>query len=130
MAELLNVDLVAADRQVWSGEATMVIARTTDGDIGILPGHAPVLGVLEGSAVQIRTGDERTVVAAVHGGFLSVADNRVAILAELAELAEEIDVEQERQTLARARHEDESEEDFQAAELRASVRIRAHGLVS
>ena len=130
MAELLNVDLVAADRQVWSGEATMVIARTTDGDIGILPGHAPVLGVLKGSAVQIRTGDGGTVVAAVHGGFLSVADNRVAILAELAELAEEIDVEQERQTLARARHEDESEEDFQAAELRASVRIRAHGLVS
>ncbi|HEX6920943.1 MAG TPA: F0F1 ATP synthase subunit epsilon [Actinomycetes bacterium] len=130
MAELLNVDLVAADRQVWSGEATMVIARTTDGDIGILPGHAPVLGVLEGGAVQIRTGDERAVVAAVHGGFLSVAENRVAILAELAELAEEIDVEQERQTLARARHEDESEEDFQAAALRASVRIRAHGLVS
>ena len=130
MAELLNVDLVAADRQVWSGEATMVIARTTDGDIGILPGHAPVLGVLEGGAVQIRTGDERAVVAAVHGGFLSVAENRVAILAELAELAEEIDVEQERQTLARARHEDESEDDFQAAALRASVRIRAHGLVS
>lgn len=130
MAELLNVDLVAADRQVWSGEAKMVIARTADGDIGILPGHSPVLGVLAGGAVQIRKDDDELVVAAVHGGFLSVADNRVAILAELAELAHEIDVDKERQTLERARQEDESDEDFQAAALRASVRLRAHGLAS
>lgn len=130
MAEPLTVELVAADRTVWSGEATMVIARTTDGDIGILPGHAPVLGVLKGGAVQIRQESGETVVAAVHGGFLSVADNQVGILAELVELADEIDVDAARRDLERARHDDESDEDHQAASLRASVRLRAHGLAS
>src|SRR6478609_399675 len=87
----LQVELVAADRRVWSGEATMVVAKTTDGDVGILGGHEPMLALLAGGAVTIKT-DEGDVYAAVHGGFFSVADNRVSILAESAELASEIDV--------------------------------------
>jgi F-type H+-transporting ATPase subunit epsilon len=128
LAEPLNVELVAADRKVWSGEAKMVIAKTADGDIGILSGHAPVLGVLLNGTVQIRQEDGELVVAAVHGGFLSVADNHVAILAELCELASEIDVERAQQALDRARQMLDSDEDALEAAQRNEARIRAHGL--
>lgn len=80
----LTVELVAADRKVWSGEATRVIARTTDGDLGILPGHAPLLGVMVAGEVRISGGEE--VVAQVDGGFLSVDHDRVTIVAESAEV--------------------------------------------
>jgi F-type H+-transporting ATPase subunit epsilon len=86
----LTVELVAADRTVWSGEATRVIARTVEGDIGILRGHAPLLSLLAASAVEIE-GDDGTVVAALDGGFVSVADDRVSILSGRVLLAEEID---------------------------------------
>ena len=130
MADPLNVELVAADRTVWSGEAVMVIARTSDGEMGVLSGHAPVLGVLVEGAVQIRQTDEQVVIAAVHGGFLSIADNVVAILAEQVELAEDIDVERARQALERASGQTEDDEDGPAARLRAEARIRAHDLAS
>jgi F-type H+-transporting ATPase subunit epsilon len=97
----LKVQLVAADRPIWSGEASIVVARTAEGDIGILPGHEPVLAVLADSAmVTIRTSDGATV-AAVHGGFLSVAKDNVSILAEAAELAQEIDAERAKLALER-----------------------------
>lgn len=86
----LQVELVAADRTVWSGEASMVIARTPEGDIGILRGHAPLLSLLTESAVEID-GVDGKVVAAVDGGFVSVADDRVSVLAGRVLLAEEID---------------------------------------
>ena len=57
MAAELHVELVAADRRVWSGEATLVVARTTSGDIGVMPGHQPLLGVLESGPVTIRTSE-------------------------------------------------------------------------
>lgn len=125
MADLLDVELVAADRRVWSGEAAMVVARTTDGDIGILPGHAPILGILFNGAVQIRQDGGQRVVAAVHGGFLSVADNKVAILAELAELADEIDVDRAQRALDANQGDDEA---AAAAAQRAEARLRAHSL--
>ena len=88
----LRVALVVPDRELWSGEASTVIAKTTEGDIGVLTGHSPLFGVLaEGSLVEIFT-EESTVKAAVSGGFLSVADNRVSILAAQAQLGEEVDV--------------------------------------
>ena len=129
MADPLSVELVAADRTVWSGEATMVIARTAEGEIGVLPNHAPVLGVLAEGAVQIRQTDDRLVVAAVHGGFLSIADNAVAILAEQVELAEDIDVERARQALERATGATD-DESAPAARQRAEARIRAAELAS
>ncbi len=95
--ELLQVELVAAEGKVWSGEASFVLARTTDGEIGILPQHAPVLSVLVESTVLIRGEGDETKVAAVDGGFLSVADNRVSILAEQALLADDIDAGEARQ---------------------------------
>lgn len=125
MADPVHVELVAADREVWSGEATIVLARTTVGELGILPGHAPLLGVLTDGVVQIRTPDDHTLVAAVHGGFLSVANNRVSILAEFAELSHEIDLERTRTELERARAAGADDEDAQAEVRAAETRIRA-----
>ena len=92
----LHVALVVPDRELWSGEARTVIAKTTEGDIGVLTGHSPVFGILaEGSLVEILT-DETSVKAAVSGGFLSVADDQVSILAAQAQLGEEVDVARRR----------------------------------
>jgi F-type H+-transporting ATPase subunit epsilon len=100
----LNVDLVSAERRVWSGEAGFVVARTLDGELGILPGHISLLGVLaEGFTVRITGRDAGDgIEAAAHGGFLSVSDDNVTILTEIAELSSEIDVERARAALARA----------------------------
>ena len=96
----LRVEVVVADRQLWGGDAGMVIAKTLDGDIGVLTGHPPVLGILaEGSVVRILdpeggagdAGSGGEVTAAVSGGFLSVADNRVSVLAVDAQLGSEVD---------------------------------------
>jgi len=121
----MNVELVAPDRMVWSGEADMVIARTTDGDIGILPGHEPTLGVLVPSPVRIRRDGQDELVAAVHGGFLSVTRDSVSVLAEVVELAEDIDTSRARQALDRARGSDD--EEAKAAERRAAARLRTVG---
>jgi F-type H+-transporting ATPase subunit epsilon len=93
----LHVELLMPDRSLWSGEAGMVIAKTIDGDIGIMPGHSPVFGILSpGSLVRIRDVDGNetpgdAVRAAVRDGFLSVSNDRVSILASVGELAEEVD---------------------------------------
>jgi F-type H+-transporting ATPase subunit epsilon len=116
----LHVELVAADRSIWSGEATLVVARTTSGDIGIMPNHEPLLGVLQSGPVTIRTSDDGTVVAAVHGGFLSFSDNKLSILAEIAELADEIDVARAERALERSRADTDA-----GAERRAEVRLAA-----
>jgi F-type H+-transporting ATPase subunit epsilon len=96
----LRVALVVPDRELWSGEATIVIAKTTEGDIGVLTGHSPVFGVLaEGSLVEIVGTDETRVRAAVSGGFLSVADDKVSILAAQAQLGPEVDADQAQREL-------------------------------
>ena len=96
----LQVALVIPDRELWSGEASTVIAKTTEGDIGVLTGRAPVFGILaEGSLVEIVS-EESRVKAAVSGGFLSVADDNVSILAAQAQLGQDVDVEVTREELA------------------------------
>ena len=122
MAEL-QVELVAVDREVWSGAATQVSARTTEGEIGVLPGHAPLLGqIAEGGTVRIGQSAGPDVVAAVHGGFLSVTDEGVTVLAEVAELAADIDTGRARTALERARAAND-----EAAVRRAESRLRAAG---
>jgi F-type H+-transporting ATPase subunit epsilon len=119
----LHVELVAVDRNVYSGEASMVIARTTEGEIGILPGHAPLLGQLaEGGVVTINEIGGGEVIAAVHGGFLSVTDEGVTVLAEVAEMAADIDTSRARAALERARSEGNDD-----ASRRAEGRLRAAG---
>jgi F-type H+-transporting ATPase subunit epsilon len=122
----LQVELVAADRTVWSGEAKMVIARTTEGDVGILPDHAPLLSLLVDGVVDVRTADDETWIAAVDAGFLSVAGNRVSILAEHAQMSHDIDLEKARADLERAEQAGEqtdgAEEAVSAAWARARIR--------
>jgi len=116
----MTVELVAVERRLWSGTANMVIAETTVGELGILPGHTQLLGQLvEGGVVTIRGADGVDVTAAVQGGFLSVSDDRVSVLAESAELAAEIDVAQAEQDV---RHDDEDVRLWAAARLRAAGR--------
>ncbi len=121
----LHVELVAADRLVWSGEASVVIARTTEGDVGILPDHAPVLSVIIEGVVDVQTEDGQTWVAAVDAGFLSVANNRVSILSEHAEMSAR-DRPGEGASRTRA-GQASGENDDEAAEAvrRAEARIRA-----
>ena len=123
--DLLHVEVVSADRVVWSGEATRVIARTTEGDVGILPNHAPLLSLLVHGVVDVLTDEGETWVAAVSAGFLSVANNRVSILAEYAEASHDIDLEHARQELERAQAAGESGDEPQEAVRLAEARIRA-----
>jgi len=83
----MRVAVVSPEQEVWSGEAELVVARTLDGELGVLPGHIPLLGVLaEEGEVRIKTG-EQTVTAQVNGGFVSVTNDGVSILAESAEIS-------------------------------------------
>lgn len=118
MAEM-SVELVAVERRLWSGKASFVVARTTEGEIGVLPRHVPVLAELEqGEIVRIDAVDGDEVHAAVDGGFLSITEEGVTILAESAELRDEIDVERARVEL------DDADPEVHA---RARARLRAAG---
>ncbi len=122
----LHVELVSVESEVWSGEASMVLARTTEGEVGILPGHTALLGELaEGGTVRVQQSGGGELVAAVHGGFLSVTDQGVTVLAEVAELADDIDQARARAALDRARSEGD-----EAAQRRAEGRLRAVGALS
>lgn len=121
----LQVELVAADRLVWSGEASMVVARTTEGDVGILPGHAPVLSLLVEGVVDVTTTAGETWIAAVDAGFISVAGDRVSVLAERAEMSHEISLEKARHDLERAQAAGENDDAAQAAVRHAEARVRA-----
>ena len=80
----LNVELVSPVARVWSGQAQMVSARTVDGDLGILSGHAPLFGVLVDGQVSIKGTDGTVTEFQVAGGFISVSNDRVSILSETA----------------------------------------------
>jgi F-type H+-transporting ATPase subunit epsilon len=113
----LQVELVSPERVLFSGEATMVTARTIGGgDIAFLSGHSPFIGALDVDQVMIRLVDGTDEFAAVHGGFVSVHDDRVKILSDVAELRAQIDV-------ARARRAEESAE----AKARAGDDAEAEG---
>jgi F-type H+-transporting ATPase subunit epsilon len=118
------VELLMPDRSLWSGEAGMVIAKTIDGDIGILGGRAPVFGILSpGSLVRIQpeAGEEsgEEVRAAVRDGFLSVNNDRVSILTSVGLLADDVEV-----TAARADLDAASAEAGSASAAEESVEVR------
>ena len=119
----LQVELVSPERILYSGEAEMVIARTGGGDIAFLTGHAPFVGMLGIGKVIVREVGGTSVVAAVHGGFVELKDNRVSILSDVAELSTQIDVARAREALSRAG-------DDEDARRRAEVRLDAAGETS
>ncbi|MCG7422200.1 F0F1 ATP synthase subunit epsilon [Micrococcus porci] len=85
MAEL-NVEIVSEEKSIWTGTASAVSARTINGEIGILPGHTPMLAVLGDGEVVVRATDGGTITAQANGGFFSVDDDRVVIAAATAQL--------------------------------------------
>ena len=125
----LEVHLVTPEREVWAGEADFVTARGVDGDLGVLPGHAPLLAALAVGPVFIEAGGSRTAVA-VDGGFLHVAHDddvtRVDILAEHALLPDELggdDAESRERRAEELRSEDRFDE-AREEEAKAAVRRR------
>jgi F-type H+-transporting ATPase subunit epsilon len=122
----MEVALVSPERILYQGEADMVIARSAGGDIAFLNNHAPFVGVLGIGRVRITpAGSNDEIVAAVHGGFVEVKDNRVTILSDVAELADQIDVERAREAARRAG--DADDEETAAARRRAEVRLETAG---
>ena len=83
---VLQVTVVSATSEVWSGEAELVVARTTEGEIGILSGHQPTLGVLSAGEVRITTVSGEKITAKAEDGFLSVDNNQVMVVAGMAEI--------------------------------------------
>jgi F-type H+-transporting ATPase subunit epsilon len=89
VAKQLHVELVSVEEKVWSGDAEMLVARTTEGELGVLPGHAPLLGQLaEPSQVRIKREGGQELSYDVAGGFLSVTSAGVTVLAESCAPAE------------------------------------------
>ncbi len=120
MAEM-TVEIVAVERELWSGDATFVFTRTTAGEIGILPHHIPLVAQLVDDAmVRVERDDEEDLRIAVDGGFLSVTEKTVRILVENAEFESEINADS-------AKQDSESEDERTAAWGRA--RLRALGQI-
>lgn len=127
MADPLHVEVVSADRVVWSGEASQVVTRTTEGDIGILPRHQPMLALLVPNAVEIFATDGTREVIAVGGGFVSVDHNRVSILSEFASSGE-ISLERAERELAEAGKlldDGDQSEETRKQFVRASAQVKA-----
>jgi F-type H+-transporting ATPase subunit epsilon len=121
----MTVELVAVERRIWSGKANFVFARTTVGEIGVLPGHESTLAQLEEAGiVRVDGTDGESTTVAVHGGFLHITPEGVTILAESAEVSTEIDVSRAQAALDRA---DTYEEEGAAAAARAQARLKAAG---
>jgi F-type H+-transporting ATPase subunit epsilon len=125
----MDVAVVDPEKELWSGEADFVVARSEDGEIGILPGHAPFLGVLKYSRLKVVAGND-TIVFAIHSGFIEVKDNRVSVLARSAEVASDIDVARARNQAEQARErlrQAEEDEEARLALWRAEARLEAAG---
>ena len=130
MAGGLTLELVTPERPAFSGEGDFVVLPAWDGEMGVLPGHAPFLVQLKPGEVRFKTGGE-TKLFAVSGGFAEVRGDRVALFAETAEMAESIDAERARQAMERAKAELLNKEldsmtlaHAEAAMRRAQVRLR------
>ena len=124
---VLNVSVVSPERSLWSGPAKSLIAKTPEGEIGIMAGHEPILALLVEGPLRIEEPDGRKLIVAVHGGFFSVDSNNVSVLAEVAELAEDIDLARAQAALERAKAGANGEEDALAIR-RAEVRITVAGI--
>ncbi|WP_312713757.1 F0F1 ATP synthase subunit epsilon [Corynebacterium flavescens] len=119
----ITAELVAVERMLWSGQATMVTAETTEGEIGVLPGHEPFIGqLIDNGVVTIRPVDGDRLVAAVQGGFLSVSQKKITVLADWAIWSTEIDEARATEDL---KSEDEVTRSRAEAALRALRRAQA-----
>jgi len=122
----LHVELVSPEQILYSGDADMVVCRTTDGEIAFLTGHAPFVGALGIAVVKIVEPGGDVQLAAVHGGFVEVSHDRVTILSDVAELASQIDLNRARQSAERAEAQlrETNDAECEASLRRAHVRIQ------
>lgn len=135
---MLDVQVVSPERILYSGEATMVVCRTVGGgDIAFLTGHTKFIGALDIWPIRVKTeaGGEETIAA--HGGFVEVSDDRVVVLSDVAELADQIDVPRAREALERAEQalrdagdDEEAQAEAGAALKRAQVRLEVAGVTA
>ncbi|MBW3658474.1 MAG: ATP synthase F1 subunit epsilon [Actinobacteria bacterium] len=127
----IQVEVVSPEKQLFSGEAEEVYARSLDGEIGILPGHQPALLALDISPVKMKLADGSEERVAVHNGFLFFRENRLVILADSAERAGDIDVNRAQARLRELEGQeqgtDEDDEDLRAARRRQEVRLDVAG---
>lgn len=98
----MNLEIITAERQVYSDEVDMVIAPGFDGQLGILPRHAPLMTMLKPGELMVRKSGEEDMHVAVSGGFMEVLGNRVSVLADACERSDEIDEERAEQAIQRA----------------------------
>ena len=128
MADVLRVEVVSADGITWEGDALSVIVRSTEGDLGVLPGHEPFLAALVPCAAEVLTADGNREVLALDGGFISVADNRVSVLSQFAKVAKEINLKAAEHELAAAEkrlNAGELDDETRQQYLRAQAQVRA-----
>lgn len=126
MAEM-QVHVVSATRELYRGQASAVYARSTEGEIGILPGHQPVLLALEISQVRVEEASGDVLTWAVHQGFLEYRDEQLTVLADVAEQPDDIDVERARAARDRAQEhlqDPDYEGNARAALRRAEIRLQ------
>ncbi len=97
----IRLEIITAERQVYSDDVNIVVAPGIEGELGILPHHAPLLTVLQPGELRVIKGDEESFIA-VSGGFLEVLGERVIVLADTAERSDEIDVERAQKALKKA----------------------------
>ena len=128
----LAVQVVSPERILWSGDADMVVARTVGGgEIAFLTGHAPFVGALDISKVTIRSAEGPDKYIAVHGGFVEVSHDHVSVLSDVAETAEQVEVDRARQSLAAAQEalrQKPDDDEAVAALRRAEVRLEVAGI--
>ncbi|MBM7609037.1 F-type H+-transporting ATPase subunit epsilon [Lysinibacillus composti] len=128
----VTVNIVTPDGPVYDSEVAMVIAKTVSGEIGVLPGHIPMVAPLSIGAVKLKKEDGSQEVVAVSGGFIEVRPDKISILAPSAEEAASIDIARAKEALARAEQRLQKKQDdidFKRAELalkRAINRISVH----
>ncbi len=123
MAEL-TVSVVSLEHPEWDGPASQIVVKTLEGEMGVLPGHEPVLATLAEGPIRIDPVDGDPMYFAVHGGFFSLDENRAIILADVAETAEEIDVSRAQEAKANAEKADDEDLEAVAAIRRAETRLR------
>ncbi|HYZ92029.1 MAG TPA: F0F1 ATP synthase subunit epsilon [Actinomycetota bacterium] len=123
----LQVSVVTPEREVWSGEANFVVARSEGGEVGVLPGLAPFLGALRHSTLKIEPSEGGEIYLAAHGGFIEVFEDRVTVLTPVAEIGNEIDVGRAQSAKERAEaalRQEETPEQIESYR-RAEARMRA-----
>src|SRR5262249_26301714 len=128
----LTVDVVSPERVLYTGEADMLVCRTTDGEIAFLPGHAPFLGALGIGVVRSLLPESGEQAVAVHGGFVGRPTARGTVRPELADPPEQTAVERARRAKERAEERlaaDPDDEEAQAALLRAETRLEVAGAI-